>query len=101
MADQPTGPNVFPFTEVEVRLRRGLEKAAAEGNVLRGDWEPVLDSMRVASMVVTLEDLFDFRLPPEKIVRVGGYASVEEGVADMRERLQLLWQKHQRRKEGP
>lgn len=82
---------VFPLFEVETRLRCGLEKAAAEGNVLRGDWEPLLESLRVASIVVTLEDLFDFKLPLEKVVRVGGYASVEEGVSDMRDRLQRLW----------
>ena len=84
----------FPATEVERRLRRELTDAAEESTVLRGSWEPVLDSLRMVSVVCTLEDLFEFELPPEKLVRKGGYRGVEEGVADMTNRLIRLFGKH-------
>lgn len=89
-----TGSKTFPTAELEVRLRRELEKATAEGDVLRGSWEPSLDSLRIVSIILKLEDLFDFDLRPEEIVRKGGYASVEEAVDDMQSGLQRLWQKH-------
>ena len=82
---------VFPTAETEMRLKAELQRAAAESVVLRGGWEPNLDSLRMVSVLLTLEDLFDFELPPEKLVRKGGYATVEEGVADMAARLYELW----------
>lgn len=84
----------FPAAQVESRLRQELGKAAAESAILRGDWEPVLDSLRMVSAVISLEDICDFDLPPEKLVRKGGYSSVEEGVADMRDRLRDCWNEH-------
>jgi acyl carrier protein len=62
---------------------------------LRGEWEPLLDSLRMVSVLVSLEDLFDFPLPPEKLVRRGGYTSEEEAVEDMSGRLRRFWdEKH-------
>ena len=88
------GTKPFPLTEVRARLQRELEKATAEGDILRGSWEPSLDSLRMVAVLPKLEDLFDFGLRPEKIVRKGGYTGVEEGVDDMLNRLQSLWQEH-------
>ena len=84
----------FPRAQIEQRLRRELGRAAAEASTLRGSWEPFLDSLRMVSVVLTLEDLFSSRLPPEKVVRVGGYANVDEGVSDMCERLECLWREY-------
>ncbi len=86
----------YPTAEVRHRLQVELEKAAEESLVLQGGWEPELDSLRVVSVVLTLEDLFDFPLPPEKLVRRGGYGSVSEGIADMSNRLERLWKEHQK-----
>ncbi len=91
------GPATFPTREVERRLRRGLKDATADSKVLRGGWEPVLDSLRMVSVVLTLEDLFPFELPPERLVRQGGYGSVDEGVEDMTRRMQRLWQQQKAR----
>ena len=91
----PASSLAFPSAEVEARLRCELEKAAAEGQVLRPDWEPSLDSLRMVSALATLEGLFDFDLRPERIVRRGGYTSVEEGVEDMLEGLRSEWQARQ------
>ena len=85
------GRAAFPRAQVEHRLRRELGRAAAEASTLRGSWEPVLDSLTMVSVVLTFEDLFSFKLPPEKLVQIGGYASVDEGVSDMSERLERLW----------
>ena len=49
----------------------------------------------MVSALATLEGLFDFDLRPERIVRRGGYTSVEEGVEDMLEGLRSEWQARQ------
>jgi hypothetical protein len=40
--------------------------------------------------------LFEFKLPPEKVVKKGGYKSVNEGVADMTNRIREVWSKRQK-----
>ena len=87
----------FPHAELERRLQGELQQAADESAILHRAWEPVLDSLRMVSVVLTLEDLFPFPLPPEKVVRRGGYGSVDEGAADMSARLERLWNEHHRR----
>jgi acyl carrier protein len=89
----PSRP-IFPLQEVQEILRRELEEAAEESDVLHDGWEPVLDSLRMVTVVSTLEDMFDFPLPPEKVVRKGGYKDVDDGVDDMTKNLQRLWDKH-------
>jgi acyl carrier protein len=98
---QSTAHKQFPLADVEARLRKELGKAAAESDVLRGSWEPSLDSLRMVSVLVKLEDLFDFDLRPERVVRKGGYHSVDEGVTDMRTQLHHLWQEHHAKREIP
>src|SRR4051794_24403210 len=83
---------VFPFTDVLRRLQAGVRDTAEESTDLRGDWEPLLDSLRMVSVLVSLEDLFDFPLPPEKLVRRGGYSGKDEAVEDMFGGLQRLWE---------
>lgn len=87
-------PRVFPLLEVESRLRRELEKARDESRVLKGEWEPALDSLRMVSVCLTLEDIFDFELAPERLVRKGGYISVDEALQDMTSRARQLWSEH-------
>ena len=82
----------FPRAQVGQRLRRELGRVAAEARTLSGSWEPVLDSLTMVSVVLMFEDLFSFKLPPEKLVRIGGYSSVDEGVSDMFDRLERLWE---------
>lgn len=96
---QPVGTGLFPLAELEARLRRELGKAATEGAVLQGDWEPSLDSLRMVAILPKLEDLFDFALRPEKIVRKGGYHSPDEALNDMRDSLRHLWQEHHAERE--
>src|SRR3954466_2062661 len=88
----------FPAEQVRARLREELQKAAREGGVLRPEWEPLLDSLRMVSALLKLEDLFPFKIPPDKLVRKGGYNSVEEGVDDMLERSRRIWNDRGERK---
>ena len=87
----PVTETVFPAAEVRRRLLGELQRIADEGSVLRPEWEPLLDSKRVVGTVLALEDLFPFRIPPDKVVRKGGYDSVEEAIDDMLGRIKRLW----------
>jgi hypothetical protein len=81
----------FPAAEVRRRLLGEVQRIADEASILRPEWEPLLDSQRIVGTVLALEDLFPFRLPPDKVVRKGGYDSVEEAVDDMLVRIKRIW----------
>ena len=72
----PSCKSVFPLAEVQARLRRELEEAEAESVVLHPGWQPVLDSLRMVTAIAAVENLFDFKLPPEKVVKA---ESTEDG----------------------
>src|SRR5207302_9036381 len=80
----------FPASELKRRLRKELVKIADEGSVLRPEWEPLLDSKRVVGTVLVIEDLFPFKIPPDKVVRKGGYNSVDEAIDDMLGRIEKI-----------
>jgi hypothetical protein len=82
---------VFPAAEVKRRLLIELQKIADQGSVLRPEWEPLLDSKRVVGTVLVLEGLFPFKIPPDKVVRKGGYDSVDEAINDMLDRIKKIW----------
>jgi len=83
---------VFPVAEVERRLRVELEKIAKQAAKLRPEWVPLLDSKRVVGTVLVIEDLFPgIKIPPDKVVRKGGYNSVDEAIKDMLERIKRIW----------
>ena len=88
-------PTTFPETEIRRRLGPELQSIADDGELLRPDWEPLLDSKRIVGTVILLEDLFDFKIPPDKVIRRGGYDSVRETINDMVSRLKGLHQAHQ------
>ena len=82
---------VFPAAEVESRLRLELEKIAKQASKLRPEWVPLLDSKRVVGTVLVIEDLFPrVKIPPDKVVRKGGYDSVDEAIEDMLERIKRV-----------
>lgn len=91
-----TADAVYPIADVESRLREGIWEAAEEGADLRGEWEPLLDSLRMVSVLVSLEDRFDFPLPPEKLVRRGGYTSEDDAFEHMSGQLRRLWDANHR-----
>jgi len=90
-AKTPTSEAIYPFADVQRLLQAGVREAAEDSVDLRGEWEPLLDSLRMVSVVVSLEDLFDFPLPPEKLVRRGGYTGEDEAVEHISGQLRRLW----------
>src|SRR4051812_23392417 len=92
----PQSKAVFPLKAVEDVLRRELTEAAEESSVLHPGWEPVLDSLRIVTAITAIEDLLKMRLPPERCIRRGGYRSIEEGVANVRELIRGVWTKAQK-----
>lgn len=92
----PAAKGAFPLAEVQARLRKELEEAEAESVILHPGWQPVLDSLRMVTAIATVEVLFDFKLPPEKVVKKGGYKSVDEGVTDMTNKIREVWTKRQK-----
>ena len=91
---------IFPAEEVRRRLRQEAEEAAEESSVFRAEWVPLLDSLRMVSAVLTLEDLFPgMKIGPDKMVLKGGYWSVDEAVEDMFNRIQRYWNNRNQPKE--
>jgi hypothetical protein len=81
----------FPAAELKCRLRVELQKIADDASVLRPEWEPLLDSKRVVGTVLVIEDLFpSCKIPPDKVVRKGGYNSVDEAIDDMLGRIERV-----------
>lgn len=81
----------FPTAEVERRLRIELEKIAEDAAIMRPEWEPLLDSQRVVGTVLMVEDLLpECKIPPDKVVRKGGYDSVDEAIDDMLGRIKRV-----------
>lgn len=91
---------VFPVAEVKRRLQVELQKIADQGSVLRPEWEPLLDSKRVVGTVLVLEGLFPFKIPPDRVVRKGGYNSVDEALNDMLDRIKRIWTERNKPKVG-
>jgi hypothetical protein len=89
----------FPHEEAKRRVQRELQEAAQEAAVFRAEWEPLLDSIRMVAAVQTLEDLFPgMKLHPDRMVKRGGYWSVEEGVNDILGRFRNFWNSHSKTK---
>ena len=89
----------FPAAEVERKLRVELEKIAKQSSKLRPEWVPLLDSKRVVGTVLVIEDLFPgIKIPPDKVVRKGGYNSVDEAIKDMLERIKMIWSERSKAK---
>ena len=91
---------VFPAVEVERRLRPELQKIADQGSIIRPEWVPLLDSKRVVGTVLILENLFPFKVPPDRVVRKGGYNSVDDAIDDMLDRIKRIWTERSKPKVG-
>ncbi len=87
----------FPRTEAEGRVRLVLKRLHDDLGVAREVWEPDLDSLAIVDILCEFEDLFPFKIPPERVVRRGGYRSVEDGVVDIVNRFEELWNERQKR----
>lgn len=75
------------YAEARRHLREELEKIADNVRFLdpdRSEWKPLLGSRRVIGTVLVLEVLFpDIKIPPDKLVKKGGYNDVDVAVEDI------------------
>jgi acyl carrier protein len=94
LTKDPPSKSTFPEDKAREILRRDFKEAAEESATLQEGWEPVLDSLRMVTVITALEELFDFPLPPEKVIPKGGSSSVEKGVDDVTDILRRLWDKY-------
>ncbi len=81
------------YAEARRRLKRELQKIADEVTFLdpdRPEWKPLLDSRRVVGTVLVLEDLFPYKLHPDRLVQKGGYDDVDVAVDDILRRHRQL-----------
>ena len=81
----------FPADEVERRLLIELRQIEEDSDLLRPEWEPLLDSKRVVGTVLALEELFPFKIPPDKIVRKGGFKSIDDAITYMIPQIRQIW----------
>ena len=49
---EPPSKSTFPLEQVKEMLRKELEEAADESVICHGGWEPVLDSLRMVTVVI-------------------------------------------------
>ncbi len=92
-----TKKETFPSPEVERRLRWGLSRLNDDTSAIREPWEPALDSLAVVGVLLLVEELLpDFRIAPEKVIRKGGYESVDDATRDIVNRLHNDWRKKQK-----
>ena len=81
------------YAEARRRLKLELQKIADEVTFLdpdRPEWKPLLDSRRVVGTVLVLEDLFPYKLHPDRLVQKGGYDDVDVAVDDILRRHRQL-----------
>jgi hypothetical protein len=91
------------YAEARRRLKEELQKIADEVMFLdpeRPEWKPLLDSRRVVGTVLVLENLFpDLKIPPDKLVKKGGYNDVDVAADDiLRRHRQLAAEAAQKKK---
>jgi len=86
--------SVFPKAQVKERLRIAVEKLGRDNAAMREPWEPVFDSLSVVGVVLVVESILpSLKIPPEKVVRKGGYSSINETVNDIADRVERIWER--------
>ena len=95
----------FPKKELEDRLRKWWQKRVASplsrrvadprktgGTVF--DIQPEVASQEVVSILTAIEPLLGFKLDTSRIIKRGGYRSVDEFIGDVLPKLGLAFLKH-------
>ena len=78
----------FPAALVESRLRHAITQLGQDIAVMKEPWEPMFDSLAVVNIIFVVEPVLPgVKIAPEKVVRKGGYATVDDAVRDITERL--------------
>lgn len=73
----------------------GTKLPSSEAELAKSSIE--IDSLVVVDISIEAEPILGFEIKAERVVRQGGYGSVEEAVSDLLAKLSKEWQKHQKR----
>lgn len=88
--------DAFPKDAVANLLRDELTNAAMARAVMQGGSSggasQEVDSLSVVTILCSVDDIVGFEVP-QKVVRAGGYASIEEAVNHVVPRIEGLWSK--------
>ena len=84
----------FPTAEVEQRLRAAIMRLGEDTSAMREPWEPMFDSLAIVNVILVVEAVLpNLKIAPEKVVRKGGYAGIDDAVSDISNRLRLQWER--------
>ena len=90
----PSNATEFPTASVRSRLRGAITRLGEDTSAMREPWEPTFDSLAVVNVILVVEsELPGFPIAPEKVVRKGGYGTVDEAVDDITNRLRRQWER--------
>lgn len=94
MPKSKTPASVFPSKEVRNRLRSELSQLEADTAAIRDEWEPTFDSLAVVNVICCIDEVVPgVELAPEKIVRKGGYSTIDEAVEHIVAGVERAWRK--------
>lgn len=84
----------FPTAQVEQCLREAIARLGEDTAAIREPWEPTFDSLAVVNVVLVVEPVLpNLKIAPEKVVRKGGYDTVDEATRDITDRLRREWER--------
>jgi hypothetical protein len=86
----------FPTAQVEAELRRAITRLSEDTEGMREPWEPRFDSLAIVGIVIVVEKLIPgFKIEPDKVVRRGGYSTIDDAASDITNRVRRRWERHQ------
>src|SRR3954467_9309610 len=84
----------FPAKAVEDRLRKALTHLEADTSAIRDEWDPAFDSLAVVNILCFIDEVVPgVDIAPERIVRKGGYASLDEALQHIVAGVERAWHK--------
>lgn len=103
IAPSPPVTTAFPQAAVEAKLRaelidtvkstakfKGLQLPSAPGHIAAASVQ--IDSLVCVEILCAVEPIVGFELP-EKVVKAGGYGSIEQAIQNLVPRIQAEWSK--------
>ncbi len=88
----------FPAKAVADRLRNALIQLEADTTAIRDEWDPQFDSLAVVNIVCCIDEVIPgVPIAPEKIVRKGGYMSLDDAVRHILRGVEQAWVRMTRR----
>jgi hypothetical protein len=87
----------FPAAAVEQVLREAITGLGEDTAAIREPWEPTFDSLALVSVIHVVEPVLPgLKIAPEKVIRRGGYNSVDEAVQHITAGMRRMWERNHR-----